>query len=75
MVLKRGGVHCPMVTAELKLLEMLALNMVWFGCSDQVVRRQFPWTKTRTRCDSFGLVGLRGQRGQTRTLAQGALDY
>ena len=31
-------------SAKLKLFEMLALNMVWFGCSDQVVWRQFPWT-------------------------------
>ena len=64
-----------MVTAELKLFEMLALIMVWFGCLDQVVWRQFPWTKARTRCDSLGLVDLRGRRGQTLTLAQGALNY
>ena len=49
--------------------------MVWFCCLDQVVWRQFPWTKTRTRCDLLGLVDLRGRRGQTLTLAQGALNY
>ena len=39
MVLQRGGVHCPMATAELKLLGTLVLIMVtlvlimvWFGC-------------------------------------------
>ena len=62
-------------SAELKLFEMLALNMVWFGCLDQVVWLQFPWTKARTCCDSLGLVGLRGRRGQTLNLAQGALDH
>ena len=31
MELQRGGVHCPMATAELKLLGTLVLIIVWSG--------------------------------------------